>query len=155
MAMPLYTQTDRQRLSDLWAAAEAAARAASLPSGFDRVYDPGMSFEDPALSTDPAAPTLFGTWGFAPNAIDTFDPESAPSRELFIKTRIFCQRAKIQGSTLGYLETAASELWRELQDASVSGLGAVVTQSLVYQVMPLQWNDWAEVQMDFKLMSTG
>lgn len=155
MAMPFWPQTDRQRLADLWAAAEAASRAASLPAGFDGVYDAGTTFESPAASTDPAEPTLYASWGWRGEAIDTFDPESAPTRELRVVSRIFCQRANVTGNAAGYLEATAAEFWRELQEATVSGLDPIVPQSLTYEQLPLFDEEWMEGRIEFQLLSKG
>jgi hypothetical protein len=151
--MPFWPATDRERLADLFAAAETAARAASLPAGFDAVYDAGVSFDEPDASTDPAAPTLFGSWGWRGDANDVFKPGSAPSRELFVQLRLFCQRAHVTGNAAGYLGTAAAEFWRELQDATVTGLQSIVPQSLTYEQLPLFDPKWIEGRIEFKLMS--
>lgn len=157
MTMPFWPKTDRQRLSKLWATAEAAARAASLPPGFVRVYDAGVTFEVPDLTTDPAEPTLFATWGWRGDAQEaaSLDKDAAPTRRLYVASRFFCQRAHIRGNAAGYLETAGEEFWRELQDASVSGLGPIVTQLMSWEQLALFDEEWMEARLDFNMLSTG
>jgi hypothetical protein len=153
MAMAFWPSTDYDRVVDLLELVTANITAPS--TGWDGIYDPGTSFTPPAATNDPANPAMFATWGYETHEpVATQDPDTAGTRFLGLVIAAWIEKSQEAGVNSGLLRTLGAEIFRELQDQSVTGLTMIPSSMRWTEPPGVPDPEWSSAQMNFQMQST-